>query len=106
MTTQAALRTSDFINTIGVNTHIDQFPQYGYGNLAVTEASINYLGLKNIRDSAQNGYTWQQVALATGAKFCALINEEAPSQMQGDLNNIVALAKLGIISYVEGGNEE
>ena len=38
----------------GVNTHID-FAAYGYQNLSVVEASgINYLGVKNLRDSPQS----------------------------------------------------
>jgi hypothetical protein len=47
------MRAADFIGTLGVNTHID-FAAYGYQNLSVVEASINYLGLKNLRDSPQS----------------------------------------------------
>jgi hypothetical protein len=52
-----AMRAADFIGTLGVNTHID-FAAYGYQNLSVVESAINYLGLKNLRDSA--GSRWRQ----------------------------------------------
>ena len=48
-----AITTTSFIDLLGVNTHID-FNAYGYQNLSTVAAAINYLGLKNIRDSAQN----------------------------------------------------
>src|SRR3954454_13062668 len=99
-----ALRTAAFLDTIGVNTHIDfgKWTTYGYENLATVEASINYLGLKNLRDSAQSGSTWQQVAKATGAKFDAFINSTSPAGMTHDLTYISGLAKLGILNFLEG----
>ena len=61
MAAQPAIRAYSFIDTIGVNTHID-FARYGYQNLAVVEAAINYLGLKNLRDSAQTATRCSDVA--------------------------------------------
>jgi len=54
MTTLSAITASGFVNSIGVNTHID-FYAYGYENLGVVESAINYLGIKNLRDSSSNG---------------------------------------------------
>ncbi|HET6196189.1 MAG TPA: hypothetical protein VFE12_10555, partial [Acetobacteraceae bacterium] len=91
-----------------MNTHID-FANYGYQNLAVVEASINYLGLKNLRDSAQtaaDATTWQQVAQATGAKFDDYIAETSPAGMTTDLGFVRQLAQEGLLNYLEGGNEE
>src|SRR5215469_8965621 len=108
MAAQTAVRAYTFIDTIGVNTHID-FANYGYQNLAVTEAAINYLGLKNLRDSAQtaaDAQTWQQVAQATGAKFDDYIAEASPAGMTTDLGFVSQLASEGILNYLEGGNEE
>lgn len=102
----AVLRTADVLDTIGVNTHFDQFPQCGYGDILTSIAAINYTGIKLLRDSAQPGRAWAQVANATGARFTALINEEAPWQMQGDLDLIIPLARLGIIGLIDGANEE
>ena len=105
------MRAADFIGTLGVNTHID-FAAYGYQNLSVVESAINYLGLKNLRDSPEtaadvgsNG-TWQQVATATGAKFDAYIPEGSPANMQASLNLMPQVASHGILNAIEGGNEE
>lgn len=105
------VRSADFIGTLGVNTHID-FAAYGYQNLSVAEASINYLGLKNLRDSPQSAGdvgpqgAWQQVANQTHAKFDAYIPEGSPADMQASLNLMPQLASQGILNYIEGGNEE
>ena len=98
MAVQAAIRTRSFINSIGVNTHID-FVNYGYQNLTTVAASIGYLGIKNIRDSAQtaaDATTWLQVANATGAKFDDYIAETSPAGMATDLGFATQLAQAGI----------
>ena len=107
----ATMRAADFVGTLGVNTHID-FAAYGYQNLSVVEAAINYLGVKNLRDSPEstadvgsNG-TWLQVATATGAKFDAYIPEGSAANMQASLNLIPQLASQSILTSIEGGNEE
>jgi hypothetical protein len=103
-----AISTTSFINSLGVNTHLD-FNAYGYQDVSTTEAAINYLGLKNLRDSAQSpndASLWQQVSAATGARFDDYIGETSPDGMQTDLNLIPQLAQEGILNYIEGGNEE
>src|SRR5258708_32112459 len=106
-----ALRATDFVGTLGVNTHID-FAAYGYQNLSVVEAAINYLGVKNLRDSPQSvtdvgaTSTWLQVATATGAKFDAYIPEGSPADMQASLNLMSQLAGQSILTSIEGPNEE
>jgi serralysin len=107
-TATTAVRTNDFVSTLGVNTHID-FANYGYQNLATVEANINYLGVKNLRDSAQtptDAQTWLQVAQATGAKFDDYIAETSPAGMTTDLSYVKQLASEGLLNFVEGGNEE
>jgi len=103
----AAISTSSFINSLGVNTHLD----FGgsYGNLAAVENAIKYLGLTNLRDSAGNAgdvSLWQQVAQATGVKFDAYVGETSPSGMSGELGTMTQLAKEGILNYIEDGKEE
>jgi hypothetical protein len=106
---QTAVSTENFINSIGVNTHLD-FPTYS--NITVVENAITYLGVKNLRDSpnstADLGATglWQKVANATGAKFDAYLPEGSVAAMEGALSNSVTLAKQGILNFLEGGNEE
>jgi serralysin len=104
----SAISTSSFIDSLGVNTHLD-FAAYGYENVGTVENAISYLGLTNIRDSAQNGgdaALWQQVAQATGARFDDYVGETSPSGMQTDLGFVSQLANEGILNYIEGGNEE
>lgn len=108
MTTQVAISTRSFINTLGVNTHID-FAAYGYQNLTTVENAIKYLGLTNLRDSAQtasDAITWLQVSQATGARFDDYIAETSPAGMTTDLGFVQQLAQVGILNYLEGGNEE
>jgi hypothetical protein len=108
---QTAVSTQKFVNSLGVNTHID-FVNSPYANLAVVENSINYLGIHNLRDSpdmpADLGAsgTWQKVANATGAKFDAFLREGSIAHMQGDLTSAATLASQGILNFIEGGNEE
>jgi hypothetical protein len=103
-----AITARSFINTLGINTHID-FAAYGYQNLATVESAIEYLGVINIRDSAQNASdatAWQQVSLATGAKFDDFIAQTSPAGMTTDLSFVQQLAQEGILNYLEGGDEE
>jgi len=106
----SAISAENFINSIGVNTHID-FNSYS-SQLGTVEADINYLGVKNIRDSAENpsdlgtNGLWQQVANATGAKFDAYAAEGSVTTMQMSASNALTLAKQGIVKFIEGGNEE
>jgi hypothetical protein len=103
-----AISTASLINSLGINTHID-FDADGYQNLATVEAAIKYLGLHNIRDSAQtaaDASAWLQVANATGAKFDDYIGETSPSGMQTDLGFVAQLAQEGVLNFLEGGNEE
>ena len=51
MPTSTALLASAFIASLGINTHLD-YTVGPYSNTAVAENAINYLGVKNIRDSA------------------------------------------------------
>ena len=108
MTTLAAIRASTFTNSLGVNTHID-FNAYGYQNLATVESALRYLGVTNVRDSAESSTdltSWQQVATATGVKFDDYIPEGSPADMQGALNLVTQIAQQGVLNFVEGGNEE
>ena len=58
------------------------------------------------RANAIRCQTWLQVAQATGAKFDDYIGETSPAGMQTDLGYMTQLAQEGILSFVEGGNEE
>jgi hypothetical protein len=110
LTSSQAISTSAVTNSIGVNTHID-FNNYGYQNLSTTAAAINYLGIKNLRDSADNpntvgpNGTWQKIANLTGAKFDDYMTEGSPASDLNDLGYAKQLAAQGILNFIEGGNE-
>lgn len=110
-TSKSAVQAENFIDSIGVNTHLD-FTSSSYGNIATVENALNYVGVKNLRDSANNtadlgaNGLWQQVANATGAKFDAFLGEGSVTTMVTGLAHAVTLAKQGILNFVEGGNEE
>src|SRR5262249_8464772 len=103
-----AMRTVGVLGRIGVNTHID-FRNSGYQNLAVTEAAINYLGIHNLRDSAQTTddfVLWQQVARVTHSKFDDYVPEGSFADMQHALSLVPQLAAEHLLNFIEGGNEE
>ena len=102
-----ATSATAFIDTLGVNTHLD----FGgtYANLAQVESNLEYLGLPNVRDSAEaasDAQTWLQVAQATGVKFDDYIAETSQAGMQTDISYMTQLANEGILSAIEGGDEE
>ena len=49
MATSTALIASAFLSALGVNTHVD-YTTGPYSNTSITIASINYLGVDNLRD--------------------------------------------------------
>jgi hypothetical protein len=108
MTDLTAITASSFINSLGVNTHID-FGGDGYQNLAAVESALQYLGVPNVRDSAQTSAdlsSWLQVSQATGVKFDDYLPEGSPGEMQNAYNLISQLAQEGVLNMIEGGNEE
>ncbi|TAL00968.1 MAG: hypothetical protein EPO08_11950 [Rhodospirillaceae bacterium] len=103
-----AILASAFINSLGINTHID-FNRYGYQDLAVVEKSLTYLGVPNVRDSSESIadlQSWQAVAQSAGVKFDDFMPEGSPANMQNTLSLVGRLSTAGILNYVEGGNEE
>ena len=108
MTTVTAITATSFVGILGINTHID-FAAFGYQNLATVESALNYLGVRNVRDSAQNPAdltSWMQVAQATGVRFDDYMPEGSPAAMQNALSLVNQLASEGILNFIEGGNEE
>jgi serralysin len=102
---------ADFLKTLGVNTHLAFGSSIvpAYGDLSKVEQSIDYLGVKNLRDSAQGpncAPNWPAVASATGAKFDDYIGEDSPYNTYFDLGCMPGLANENLLNFVEGGNEE
>lgn len=106
-----AIPTTQFLDSLGVNTHLDFGATIvpAYANLPKVEQAIDYLGVNNLRDSAQGpdcAPNWEAVAKATGTKFDDFIGEDSPYGMYFDLGCVPGLANQHLLNYVEGGNEE
>jgi len=109
----AAARTSQLLDGIGINTHID-FPGYQTIGATAIETAIEYAGngmLKILRDSPASDSdltAWPLIAKATGVKFDAFIGEGAPSVYQDALTRMQAMVASGgdYLMGFEGGNEE
>ena len=99
-----AVSTETFLQSIGVNTHLDE-TWTSFANTATVESELNYLGVKNVRDSMEaptDGKLFQAVAAATGVKFDVYLSESAFSA-DGQMAEMAANAN--IIKSVEGENE-
>lgn len=103
-----AIRTSDFINSIGVNTHL-RYTDSTYSNAANVVNDLRYLGINNIRDNAMNtGFNAQIMAAYNyvaykGVKFDLFDQGALPSTMTA-LDQFAQLHPTAIRS-IEGPNE-
>ncbi|HVW74346.1 MAG TPA: hypothetical protein VHC39_11950 [Rhizomicrobium sp.] len=103
-----AIRTSDFINSIGVNTHL-RYTDSTYANIPNVIADLKYLGIDNIRDNAMN--TGFNIQIMTGLNMVANAGIKMDLFDQGDLpDTMTALDKFaqahpGTIRSIEGPNE-
>jgi hypothetical protein len=113
-TTSVAMRAANFLDTIGVNTHINwQDSGSAYANQANIKSAIAYLGADYVRDGVPyEGWTlpfYQELA-ATGVKFNLVTSADAFNQTGSfatDLGHISALANAspGSVASIEGLNE-
>jgi hypothetical protein len=97
-----ALKVNDFLNSIGVDTHIAQ----GIDSAPQVVASLTYAGIRNIRDDGSiNPATiqeWLDIHAAAGTKVCLLpINGDVASS----ISEYEQLAAAGTLLAVEGSNE-
>ncbi len=105
MSTQA-VRTEDFVNSIGINTHLD-FSVTAYNSVSVVESALNYLGVAQVRDAMQFSTSpalFAEVAAATGVKYDLFLAPGSGADLDGELQNLQQLP-LSDIQSVEGRNE-
>lgn len=108
--TAGSLSASDFLSTLGVNTH-SGFVMDGYANTALVIKSLNYLGIDTVRDafSAQGAAKQALGALAdAGIKFDFILSPQATTaDVQTWVKNVGTFAKdnPGAVIAVEGLNE-
>jgi len=97
------MRAADFLNTLGVNTHVDSPP---YDNTKRIVTSLNYIGFDNIRQSSsidQGSLDGITALGAAGKKIDWIINGGGPVNLAGAMQNIYQLAPY--LNAVENVNE-
>jgi hypothetical protein len=91
-----AASARDFLNSMGVNTHVDQ----AYDANSYVDP-LKYLGIRQVRDGARNVASDVMIAQKTGVHFTLTGG--------GDLKGLIAsgevLAKAGALLALEGPNE-
>ncbi len=108
-----AFRSSGFVSSIGVNTHLNDILG-PYGDLGLVTSELTYLGLGAIRDT--NAYSWTIVtytALAKAGFKLDIIAPHDPGEELGngglarDLSSIhqIVAAVPGSVIGIEGQNE-
>ena len=99
----APMRTSDFVSTLGVNTHIGST---GYNNPTQLDALLSYLGINNVRQSSpidSAGFNNIKALGQLGAKIDLIINGGGPVNLAGAMQNVHDLAVY--LNAVENVNE-
>lgn len=108
-----AIRGMDFVNGLGVNTHI-VYTDSQYANNAQTVAALGYLGIRLIRDVSPNPLNQGQgsyaVVAKAGIRMVLFNGGDAPGGTQPppvSVGSIAALAQAypGSVHAVEGPNE-
>jgi hypothetical protein len=113
--TGTTLRSADFLNTLGVNTHIP-YTDGGYANITNIDADLKYLGITEVRDTISNGYAGSAplssyITLAKeGVKFTICLfggGAITTASLTAQLALVAALNKAvpGSVIAVEGANE-
>jgi len=101
-----AARTRDFLDSIGVNAHIE-YTDSRYANLAQVSAALKYIGVDHVRDSApwhgNQGQAGYGLLAETGIKFEVFFNRTLPIQID-ELSTLVTRHQ-GAVDLVEGPNE-
>jgi hypothetical protein len=94
----AAVRATDFLNSIGVNVHISQ----GVDSTQRVIPALSYIGARNIRDAARIPSLLISLYQATGAKVCML---PWGSDIATTISQLEQLAAAGALLAAEGPNE-
>jgi hypothetical protein len=108
----SVMRASDFLDTLGVNTHIP-YTDGGYANISNVIADIAYLGIDETRDTISDGANGSAplssyIAVAqAGVKFTIIVSATTTAGLQANLALVEQLneAVPGSVIAVEGPNE-
>ena len=97
------MRAADFLDTLGVNTHVNSAP---YDDTARIVAALNYIGFDNIRQSSpidQGSLDGITALGAAGERIDLIINGGGPVDLSGAMQNVYRLAPY--LNAVENVNE-
>ena len=99
----AAANAADFLNSIGICTHIGQ----GIDNPAQSAAAMTYAGLRNLRDDGNAGHVqdWIQVHREAGARVVLTMSGPGEAAIAGLLGMSRELAAADALLALEGPNE-
>jgi Ca2+-binding RTX toxin-like protein len=110
MATQKAVRAADFLNSLGVSTHIDMTNSQ-YRDIASDLSKLSYLGVTHVRDYAPNpnsdilGQQHLGQAADAGIKFTFTAKGgTAPTSVVSRIHDFVAKHP-GSVVAIEGPNE-
>ena len=112
---QVALSTEEFLNHLGVNTHLNGLTHSDPWNTNVAQvgAQLRSLGVRLDRDwawSLADGQTWKNVQAAWSpyGRFWTSVDEASPANQRRDLGYEMAIQQRfpGLISTMGGPNEE
>lgn len=97
------MRVVDFLNTLGVNTHIGSDP---YNDPADLAGKLRYLGISHVRQSSPidtAGLARMQALGRSGVKFALIVNGGGPVDLEGAMRTVHEMAPF--LDAVEGVNE-
>lgn len=92
----AAVSAAEFLDSLGVNTHVDQ----GYDPRSYIEP-LRYTGIRQVRDGARNIAADIMIHQATGVRFAII----AGGDIKGVTNAAATLAAADALLAIEGPNE-
>jgi hypothetical protein len=111
--TETAKSSDAFVDSIGINTHINYFDRT-YGNFALVKAELKLLGIRHVRDGAQlvnSGYDaemygrWRQLG-TQGQQFDMVFDPRASiKQVTSEVMGKIHAQCTGLVETVEGPNE-
>jgi Ca2+-binding RTX toxin-like protein len=98
----------DFVDSIGVNTHVAYIGS-PYSNVSVVENALNYLGVKYVRDLNPSSYVLSdyETLAADGIQFDLIISNTGTVDLPTDIAQLATFeaADPGSIVSIEGPNE-
>src|SRR6478609_3098528 len=103
----AAIRTENFIDSVGVNVHL-AYTDSKYVDVNSVVSDLKYLGIDHVRDGVLNpsypGQGSYAIAAQAGIKFDMLVHGGSVPDAIARMHSFVQ-AHPGAISAIEGPNE-